>query len=355
MNEKSEIFNHPGFTKINFDDISVDEELLLVSDKLMLKLEKVWINFFEKTVTGDVPYKKTISSEARCFSRTEDLLHIEIKINGMTRFHSVQQVIKREDFVACVEMRETGDGPFLFLKDEWISNISCLNFCIFGCFDAIGMKDYLEKNGKIDINLILLLERKIDAIAKDFSDFEFLSFSDSVMIVSRYQSRPWGYRYLPELTIKIFEKINAAFNETLGLNINGILAQGENQYITAKRFKKKKNHLSLRVLGSAFKSIFDIENAYKGNVKKGVHDYADLYIEQSLFHSMHWRFDKSERCERRSYLYDENFRYFPVSHQKICNEINWDKVDVEHRRSEFQYLILEVKKIFRLARIRLLG
>lgn len=91
------------------------------------------------------------------------------------------------------------------------------------------------------------------------------------------------------------------YRETIGLNCYTILTQGYNEYYDDDllHISDTRNHISLNSLGVPFAQLLSIDKSTREAIKNGVHPPSELYLDETFYHSLKFRFEynKNERAK----------------------------------------------------------
>jgi hypothetical protein len=198
------------------------------------------------------------------------------------------------------------------VKSAWLSELHRRPYSAFALVDAIGVKAALSKGWLAGTALVRLRDR-IDAIAAASPGVAFVSFADSLLLkvnwfVGQYHSETGysdaSYSYVPESLIRLVPTIGKAFTTEVGLGIYAVIAQGVNEYEDTALLHRSSegNHLSLNSLGLPFGQLLAIDGAVRIAIRKGLHQAAELYLDEQFFHSLRFTFDfRKDELPQASY------------------------------------------------------
>lgn len=253
----------------------------------------------------------------------EDALEMSVYFRA-GRFHKIKALLPREKFVICVERGQYDIKPHVFVKGSWLTDLHLRHHSVFAIFDAIGVKKALGR-GTLSSGQLQALRNAIDTIANEHTSVALISFADSLLVKTNYQIGQYDstirYSYEPEALLGLFPAISRAYSEVLGLSVYAVVTQGLNVYADGAliHISRDHNHISLNSLGLPFAQLLEMAEAVNVAIHDGSHAPADLYMDESFYHSLSFdgaRFDKNERPKYRyeapmdsagSFYYAENF------------------------------------------------
>jgi len=286
------LISHP------FDQVPLGEDIFL--------MDEIWIKRFDKALTrmfddGKYPLVGRISYAA---ARTIDQHAIELSWypNLHNRFHEVKVILPRDKFVACVDCWSHDIKPRLFVKSDWLKNLFLRVYSTFILVDAIGIKNALRA-GTLGSRKLLSLRKGLDKIAKENPNVAFISFADSLLLKANWRVGMYNstikYNYQPEKLLTLLLSIRALYRNVAGLEIYSILAQGYNEYPdrSPTHISASKNHISLNSLGLPFAQLLAIDGAARKAIKEGVHQPAQIYLDEDFFFSLGFKFQFEKHKE----------------------------------------------------------
>jgi len=316
------LFSHPFFHKYTFENIPLDEDVFLMDEKWMAEYEAAMVGMFIGGVYPVVGY----ISYAAVRNIGSSSLELSWYPNIYDRFHEVRVSLPRSAFIKCVGCYEYDEKPHIFVRSSWLTNLYLRAYSVFALVDAIGVKVALA-NGLLTRDKFVTLRDRIDDLAEVYPGISFISFADSLLIKSNWFVGSYDstikYTYQPELFIRLLPQIRSAYREVLGLEVYAILTQGSNEYYddALLHISPTKNHISLNSLGLPFAQLMSIDNAVRSAIKGGRHDPTELYIDESFYHSLSFKydFDKSGQPKHayQAPLVNGDSHYFCDSYETI--------------------------------------
>ncbi len=319
------MFDHDLFDNYKFNNIPLDQDLFIVDEIYMNEYEQLMLRHFGG---ADYEYIPAVSFVAVRIIN-DNSLELSWYANYSDRFHEISVNLPREQFVFCVGSRNCDEKPHIFVKSKWVKNIHLRSYSIFAMIDAIDVKVAL-RNGKITREKLIELRSEIDFLSEDNLDVSFISFADSLLLKSNWSvgdvTVPTNYN--PETFIYLAKKINAIYQDILGLNTYAVIAQGSNEYYDDPllHISTSKNHISLNSLGIPFAQLLDIETTAKKAKKNGAHPPSELYMDEQYYHSLKFRsgFDKNKMPDNsyKSKITNLSCKYYYSSVSNIVNNLD---------------------------------
>lgn len=317
------MFEHEKFDHYAFEEVPLDRDVLVMSEKWMGPYEKAMVQFFNGGGDGNVGYVSFVSID----SVSQDAMQISWIVNMGDRYHQIPVTLPRSAFVVCVGSWRYDEKPHLFVKNSWLDHLHLSNYSVFGMIDAIGVRKALEM-GQIDSAHLIALRERIDSVAERYPKISFISFGDSLMVKSNWTVGMFdsevSYTYEPEQMLHLIRELGAAYRDVLGLAVYGILTQGANDYYGSALLHTSSsgNHVCLNSLGVPFERLQSIDNAARKAIREGVHPPASLYLEEEFLWSIRlaFEFKRRERMpsfDCRSKMRAKPSRYYITS----CDEI----------------------------------
>lgn len=284
-------FIHPEFEVFSFENVPLDREVYLMDEKWLPEYEAARVALFNGATYRPVGYISYASTR-----RIEpDSLVVSWFPNLHDRFHEVVIRLPREEFLACVTTPRWRERPYIFVKGSWLSGLHRRPYSAFALVDAIGVKHALS-GGKLAGEVLVRMRQRVDAVATENPGVAFVSFADSILLKTNWFVGHVGaeiaYSYRPEVLISIIERLAQDYRDELGLDIYATIAQGVNEYHDTGLLHRSDagNHLSLNSLGLPFAQIRAIDEAARSAIRSGAHAPAELYIDESFFHSLRFRY-----------------------------------------------------------------
>lgn len=262
------------------------------SDALVKMLEGEECNPYEVGYVSNVAARKVNAKS----------IEMSWYANVHTRFHEVSIALPFDRIKACVSCWKYDIKPYVFVDQNYIEELYTSEYVVFCLVDAIGVKQAI-KNGELCLDQLLALRSNIDTLAEKYGQVTFVSFADSLLLKSNWAP---GYfvkdiecTYEPELFLEIVRELEKIYREVLGLEIYAVLAQGDNEYRgeSALHRSDSGNHICLNSLGVPFAELLAIESAARLAIRNGVHEPAQLYMDEQYYHSLRleYKFDKSNK------------------------------------------------------------
>jgi len=322
------MFDHPKIQTYAFEDIPLDQDLNMMDEKWMAESEIALIESVEER--GDTAYAVGYYSPASAQAIGPDSAELIWYPNIHDRFHQVRIILPRSAFVRCVGSWEYDYKPLIFVRGDWLTNLHLRSHSVFALVDAINVKRAL-RDGTLTRSKLVELRDRVDRIAADNPEVAFVSFADSLLLKSNYTvgqyDSPIKYSYQPEKVLRLLPDIRAAYQSLLGLDIYAVITQGSNEYYDdgLLHISGSGNHISLNSLGLPFAQTFAIEHAAREAFKADKHPRADVYIDESFYHSLRFKseFDKN-REPKFSYtapMTTGDSHYFPVSFRLLADNL----------------------------------
>ena len=110
------MFESPEFYNYDFDRVPLNRDIFLMDVVWMQEYEKTWLKFFNDRKQFD-PVGYIGYAAAR--SVTSSAVELSWYPNVTERFHEVNVVLPRDQFVACVGIRDYDEKPHLFVASDW--------------------------------------------------------------------------------------------------------------------------------------------------------------------------------------------------------------------------------------------
>lgn len=292
------MFNHSGFRKIQFEEVPLNRDVVIMDVKWMADFEREWTNTFDG---GDAdPYLVGYVTYVAARSIGNGWIELSWYPNTFDRFHEVPIFLPKSAFVTCVDVWQYDGKPTAFVQSDWLTDLHERPLAAFAIVDAIGVKQ-LIRTGALRSEALRTLRDRIDTIADRYPDFAFISFADSLLVKQVWSvghvHSSIAYTYAPELLLPVVSELLQAFKEVLDLPAYGIMTQGLNAYsddVTLHR-SGKGNHISLNTLGVPFAQLMAIEEAARRSIRSAAHPAAELYLDSTFFRSLKlkYEFDKN--------------------------------------------------------------
>jgi len=254
--------------------------------------------------------------------------------NIYDRFHQVRITLPKSAFVTCVGSWQYDYKPLIFVKGDWLTNLHVRSHSVFALVDAIDVKKALA-GGVLTRSKLIELRNRIDDIAARNSNVAFLSFADSLLLKSNYTvgqyDSPVTYNYEPEAILRLLPDIRVAYQTLLGLDIYAVITQGSNEYYDDDllHISECQNHISINSLGLPFAQTQAIESAARAAIRAERHPPANLYLDESFFHSLRFK-NEFDNNKQPKFPYDArmttgNSYYIPVSFELLKDNLEDSK------------------------------
>ena len=242
------------------------------------------------------PYEVGYVSHVAVRRINEETLELSWYPNIRSRFHEVSIILPRDKVKVCVACDQYDVKPYIFVDNDWLEHLYLREYSVFALIDAISVKDAIRKN-LLTKEKLIKLRTKIDELAEKYEDISFISFADSLILKSNWDT---GYyekgiecSYHPEIFLTVIKKIEEIYRTVLGLEIYAVLTQGSNEYYgeSLLHISDTKNHICLNSLGVPFAELLAIENSAKLAFKSGIHPPMQLYMDEQLYHSLRFKYE----------------------------------------------------------------
>jgi hypothetical protein len=112
-------FTHPEFRTYAFEDVPVEQDLLLMDVKWLRDWEAAQIEFFNGGADRIVGYISWVAVRAV----GDSILELSWYPNTSDRFHEVHVHLPRSAFVACVDMPNYSDRTRVFVTGDWLTGL----------------------------------------------------------------------------------------------------------------------------------------------------------------------------------------------------------------------------------------
>lgn len=285
------MFTHDEYDIYTFENIPKDRDVYILDEIYIDEYDQMMVQFFNGSDCYHVGYVMPVAVR----KTNSNSLELSWYPNTNDRFHEVSIRLPRDQFVACVGCWKIDEKPHIFVRSEWLEKTHICVHSTFAMVDAIGVKSALEK-GLLTREKLISLRNRIDVLATEHPNVSFISFADNLLLKSNWRVGHYAsevdYDYEPEIFIHLTKKINQIYQEYLGLSVYSSIAQGANEYYEDELLyiSDSKNHISLNSLGVPFAQIMEMEGAARKAIKSGVHLAADLYMDQSYYHSLKFKY-----------------------------------------------------------------
>jgi hypothetical protein len=239
-------------------------------------------------------------------------------------------LLPRSAFVSCVGSWQYDYKPVIFVRGDWLINLHLRSHSVFALVDAINVKKALS-SGTLTRPKLIDLRDRIDVIAAANPTVAFVSWADSLLLKSNYSvgqyDSPIKYTYEPENILRLLPDVKKAYEDILGLSIYAVVTQGSNEYYEdgLLHIAGSGNHISFNSLGLPFAQTQAIEHRARLACKKGIHQPADAYLDETFYHSLRFKHGFEKNAEPK-FPYDAPMAtgptfYFPVSFELLASKL----------------------------------
>ena len=196
----------------------------------------------------------------------------------------------------CVGSARWDWDPTIFVDSSWLNELYAKVFSAFGLIDAIDLRKAIDSQS-LSRTKLLNLRDQIDELADRHKNVAFISFGDSVLVKSNWTvgsvHDDITYTYRPEALVTVARDFQEIFLRTLGLRCYAILTQGHNEYYNDSllHVSNTQNHICLNSLGIPFARLTAIEKDVRHAIRQGTHPPAEIYLDESLYHSLDLRYE----------------------------------------------------------------
>ena len=329
------MFDHPDIQIYPFEQIPLGQDIFLMEERWMAPFAAALIKSIEGN--GDSAYTVGYYSAVSARSIGPNSIEMSWYPNTYDRFHEVRITFPRSAFIACVASWQYDYKPVVFVHGDWLNNLYMRSHSVFALIDAINVKKALS-DGRMTRTGLVELRNRLDAIAASCPDVAFISFADSLLLKSNYAVGTYNsevaYTYDPEGILRQLPAIRMAYKSIFGLDIYAVVTQGINEYHDdgLLHVSSAGNHISLNSLGLPFAQTQAIEQAARRAIKDGLHAPADVYLDETFYHSLRFKrgFDKNSvaRFPYKTPMAAEPGYYFPVTFELLADHlVPTDKTD----------------------------
>lgn len=281
------MFEHEFFDRYEFHDLPLDQDCYLIDECYMAQYEASILDISAGRHYDPVGYVAFASPR----KIGEDWVELSWYADVNTRFHEVNILLQRRDFVACVGAWRVDEKPHIFVRSGWLDDLYQKSHVIYCLIDAIDMRNAL-RSGTVTEKKLLTLRAAVDELAARNPHMVFISFADNLLIKANWTTdyflRRQENSYEPEGILGVIVGIRRVYREILGLDVYSTLTQGANEYSQNElvHLSSTGNHVCLNSLGIAFADLLGIQEAVSTAVREDVHPAAELYLDETLFHSL---------------------------------------------------------------------
>lgn len=324
------MFNHDLFDQYSFEKIPLDRDIYVVDEIYMSEYENTMLRFFEGAEYEQIGYVSYVAAR----SINDSSMELSWYVNISDRFHQIVISLPRDQFVACVGSWRYDERPRIFVKSEWLENIHARTYSVFALIDAADVKNALAR-GLIKRSHLIDLRSEIDKIANRYPDISFISFADSLLLKSNWSVGHFKidtkYTYSPEVFISLAAEINGIYQKVLDLKAYAVITQGSNEYYddSSIHISPSGNHICLNSLGIPFAQLMEIEAEARKAIRASIHGRADLYLDESYFHSLKFRYGFEKKSESGNHYQTKMMstpsKYYYFSYESILGNLDKEK------------------------------
>jgi hypothetical protein len=324
------MFQNPRFRKINFEEVPLNQDLIIMDEKWASGRENEWLKIFNKEEAN--PYSIGYVSFVAARSIGDDWIELSWYPNIFDRFHEIPIFLPKSVFVTCIDISDYDEKPTIFVKSEWVEDLHTRPLAAFAIIDAIGVKEQLQ-SGALRPNSLRTLRELVDLTAANYPNLAFISFADSLLIKQSwsvgYADKKIKYSYSPELLLPAIKELQNSFQTALNLPSYAVMTQGLNAYEDSQtlHISPSGNHISLNTLGLPFAQLMAIESSARHAIKNQKHAREELYIDSMLFRSLDFK-PGTDKKKFNLYPYtspmtkSQNSYYTASSYQEIFEQLN---------------------------------
>lgn len=321
------MFDHPLFEVRPFDSVPLNYDVYLMDEQWLAQYEASLVSMFNGNNYTAVGYV----SFAAIRSIGEFALELSWYPNVHNRFHEVTVTLPRDQFIVCVGSPQCDEKFHIFIRTSWLTNLHLRPYSAFALVDAIDVKKAISRQ-QLNSEKLVELRSRIDFVAEQNPEVSFVSFADSLLLKTNWSVGTFDtdvtYTYEPEALVKLLPQISDIYHDVLGLRIYAAITQGLNEYYdqTLLHISNSANHVCLNSLGLPFAQLLAIDDAVRHAIRQGIHDRADLYIDDLFYHSLRFRygFDKHAQLSAsyRAPLSGIPSAYYYCSFETILNNLD---------------------------------
>ena len=286
------MFDHDQIHVHPFEDIPLERDLCLMDEKWMQAYEKDLLNMFSGVEHEPAGY----IAPATAHAINSEAITLSWYPNIHDRFHRMGVTLPRAQFVTCIECWDYDEKPHVFVRGHWLSNLYLREHSVFALIDVIGVRAKLERGG-IPRSKLIKLRETLDDVAAHDPTIAIISFADSLLLKSNWTVGQWDsettYTYDPEKLIRFLPEIQTVYRNALEMEIYAVIAQGINEFYEDDLLHISGNHVSLNSLGLPFAQIMAIDNAAREAIRRGLHEAAEVYMDQDFFYSLRFNYQFS--------------------------------------------------------------
>ena len=250
--------------------------------------------------------------------------------NQSDRYHQVTVHIPRNKILFAVDCWQYGEDPHLFIDSAWLEDLYLRTYSVFGFVDAVDIGEALA-TGVLNRAHFIELREALDALSTSYPDISFISFGDSILLKSNWNTgyihTKQKYSYYPEIFLSLIRDLQHLYRQILGVGIYTILTQGSNEFYesTLIHIAESRRHICLNSLGIPFAQIFDIDRAVRIAIRTNIHERAEVYMEESFFMSLNRKYDfgkpQAQAFEYKHKLLPDSGVYYPFTLKTLLDNI----------------------------------
>jgi hypothetical protein len=315
-----------------FDEMPVGRDMFVIGEKEAETLRLHWERYLAEPDGTSPEHPNNFVNLRWCALNSigENSCEVNICIDMSTRFHGVVRPLPRAEFVACVHFWNYAKRRYLVVSQKWFDEIERTMFSLYSLVDAIGMRDLLDRQGRIEPEQIARLRDGIDALASEHRDHAFISLADNVIVKTNWSAHGSAYAntYRPEHFLEIVNSVRAVFESALQLGSYAVVTQGANGLVddAVLRVSREQNHVFFGSLGTPFADLFYIDSAVRAALREKRHPPTDLYLSESFLLTLrfaHWEPRDELRRRLVPYLHrvlsEEPLKYLPVNQAELAD------------------------------------
>lgn len=295
------MFEDNRFDRYQHEQIPLNRDSYLVDERYAGEYESMYLSVFEGSPYRPVGYVSYVAVRAV----RDKTVELSWYPNVFDRFHEVSVSLPQSTIRECVGSWQWDWKPTIFVESSWLDALYAKVFSVFGMIDAIEMRKAID-NQELSRTKLVQLRDKIDDLAARHRDVSFISFADSVLVKSNWTvgsvRNNLTYTYRPETFVTVAKEFQEIFANTLGLRCYTILTQGYNEYYSDEplHISDTRNHVCLNSLGVSFAQLAAIDNAVRDAIRSGKHPPAEIYLDESFYHSLALRYEYNKNSRPKS-------------------------------------------------------
>ena len=318
--------------RLPFEDVPLGRDVFLIGSREIEELKAQWERFLGELPRGGAKHPNESLHYRLCALKTRGIESCEMSlaVSMYWRWHSVVRTLPRQAFNECVDFWGYSNGVYLIVDQDWFQEIDRLRLDLYALLDAIGMRDLLARQGKIESNQLTTLKRELDLLSESKPEYAFLTFADNVLIKRKCTTHTPEYdsEYQPERFLRVVSDVRSCLHNALGLDSYAIVSQGIDQFTDDSSYSVSPsgNHIFFGCLGIPFVELFDIDTSARKAIRAHLHKPQSLYLGRSLFLSLMFK-DSSVRDRLQGELHpyeskvssrDES-AYLPIDEREILS------------------------------------